>query len=63
MEVHITGWDSLGWLLSFIVNCASGSYRDEIISAVEAHLSANVKKQLSQFQCEQYFQQFLSQLL
>jgi hypothetical protein len=63
IKVNLTGWDGLGWLLSFIANCASGSYRDKIISAVEAHLSANIEKQLRHFQCEQYFQEVLSQFL
>lgn len=63
IKVHLTGWDGFGWLLSFIANCASGSYRDKIMSAVEAHLSANFEKLLSHFQCEQYFQQVHSQLL
>ncbi|PNF16073.1 hypothetical protein B7P43_G04577 [Cryptotermes secundus] len=63
IKVYLTGWDGLGWLLSFITNCASGSYRDKIFSAVEAHLSANIEKQLRHFHCEQYFQQVLSQLL
>jgi hypothetical protein len=62
IKVYLTGWDGFGWLLSFIANCTSGSYRDKIMSAVEAHLSANIEKLLSHFHCEQYFQQVLSQL-
>jgi hypothetical protein len=63
IEVQLSGWEGFGWLLSFIANCATGSYHDEIVSAVEAHLSANIEELLSHFRCEQYFQQVYSQLL
>jgi hypothetical protein len=62
IKVQLTGWDGFGWLLSFIANSTSGSYRDKIISAVEAHLSTNIEKLLGHFHCEQFFQQVLSQL-
>jgi hypothetical protein len=62
LKVQLTGWDGFSWLLSFIANYTSGSYRDKIISAVETHLSTNIEKLLSHFHCEQYFQQVLSQL-
>jgi hypothetical protein len=63
IQVDVTGWDGFGWLLSFIAKCASGSYRDKIVNAVEEQLSADIKKLLSHFHCDQYFQQIHSQQL
>ena len=56
IQVDVTGLDGLSWLLSFIAKCASGSYKEKIVNAVEEQLSADIKKLLSQFHCDQYFQ-------
>jgi len=63
IQVDVTGLDGLSWLLSFIAKCASGSYQEKIVNAVEEQLSADIKKLLSQFQCDQYFQQIHNQQL
>jgi hypothetical protein len=57
IQVDVTGWHSLSWLLSSIAKYASSSYQDKIVNAVEEQLSADIKKLLSQFHCDQYFQQ------
>lgn len=62
IQVDITGLDGFDWLLSFIARCASGSYRDKIVNAVEEQLSADIEKLLGHFQCDQYFQQIHKQL-
>jgi hypothetical protein len=63
IQVDVTGWDGFGWLLSYIAKYASGSYQEQIVDAVEEQLSAHIKKLLSQFHCDQYFQQINNQPL
>ena len=63
IQVDVTGWDGLSWLLSFIAKYASSSYQEEIVNAVEEQLSADIKKLLSHFHCDQYFQQIDNQQL
>lgn len=63
IQVDVTGWDGLSWLLSFIAKYTSGSYQKQIVSAVEEQLSEHIKKLLSQFHCDRYFQQIHSQQL
>jgi hypothetical protein len=63
IEVYIAAQGGFSWLLSFIANHAIGSYRDQIVSAVEKQLSENIEKVLSHFHCEKYFKQVYNQHL
>ncbi|PSN51754.1 hypothetical protein C0J52_05261 [Blattella germanica] len=55
IDVTLTGWDGFGWLLSFIANCVSGSYRNNIITAVEQMLSQTVEEKLKYVNCKHLF--------
>ncbi|XP_069684584.1 uncharacterized protein [Periplaneta americana] len=63
ISVALTGWDGFGWLLSFIANCAQGSYRGKIVNAVEEQLSTAIQEKLSHFNCMQHFRQIMDSLL
>ena len=63
IHVDVTGLGHFSGLLSRIAKFASSHYRKKIVNAVEEHLSADIKKLLSRFHCDQYFQQIDNQQL
>ncbi|KAJ9585322.1 hypothetical protein L9F63_002907 [Diploptera punctata] len=55
IHVRLTGSRGFGWLLTFIANCVSGSYRNQIIYAVEQAVSRILEEKLEKVSCKDLF--------